>query len=442
VIDQASPSLEFGQRLDEAIQEHEHWAHRLLERLVNVPSLLGQERAAQLVLAAELERLGFEVSWLDIPPSIAEDPAAGVPAIAYDGRQVVVGRLAGAAPNAGRSLLINGHLDVVPAGDAHAWSSAPFQATDVGGWLQGRGAGDMKAGFAMATLAISALLATAGRPRGDLIVVGVIEEECTGNGTLASVRAGVLADAVLLPEPTDLQVLTSGVGVLWVDVLVAGSAAHAESAASAVSAIERIEPVLVGLRALAEDLNCGLDQPRYLVNVGQVRAGDWPSTVPGSAELRVRVGFPAELSPDDAHARVCATVARAAKSDPWLASHPPVVRPSGFRAAGYALPEDSEILRTLSAAHVEAHGAHPVVVSTNATTDARHYLNEAGVPALCFGPRARGMHSVDEAVELASIAAGARTLGRFMADWLGIRHGPVAPDVPDGATGGSLAGSA
>lgn len=409
---------ELGRRLDEAIAEHEPAAHRLLERLVNAPSLLGDERPAQLVLAAELERLGFEVAWLDIPDAIAEDPAAGVPPLSYAGRQVLVGRLAGAAPGAARSLLLNGHLDVVPA--AGPWSTPPFTATRIDGWLHGRGAGDMKSGLAMAALAIEALLSCAGRPQGDLTVVGVIEEECTGNGTLASVRAGVLADAVVVVEPTDLQVLTSGVGVLWADVVLPGAPGHAESAPSAVSAIDRIPVVLEALRALAADLNRGLDPPRYHVNVGQLRAGDWPSTVPGEAELRVRVGFPTEMTPAAAQERLRAALADAGATDPWLAEHPPVVRPSGLRAAGYALADDAELVAALRAAHADAHGARPDVVSIDATTDARFYLNDAGVPALCFGPRTRGMHGVDEAVELASIAAAARTLARFMAGWLGV----------------------
>lgn len=419
-MDHGLAQMALGPRLDEAILAHEERAHDLLAELVDAASVLGHERPAQAVLAAELDGLGFEVSWLDVPASIGDDPAAGVPALAYDDRQVLVARLAGRAPDAGSSLLINGHLDVVPADDAGAWSSPPFTATRIDGWLQGRGAGDMKCGLAMATLAIEALLATAGRPCADLTVVGAIEEECTGNGTLASVRAGVLADAVLLPEPTDLRVCTSGVGVLWVDVLVPGRPGHAEAAPSAASALECIAPVLDGLRALEDDLNRGLDEPRYHVNVGQLRAGDWPSSVPGSAELRVRVGFPTGMVPADAEARVRGAVAAAAAADPWLATHPPVVRASGFRAAGYALDDEAEVLAALRDAHADAHGARPDVVSINGTTDARFYLNEAGVPALCFGPRTRGMHGVDEAVELASIAAGARTLARFMAGWLGV----------------------
>jgi acetylornithine deacetylase len=306
----------------------------------------------------------------------------------------------------------------VPA--AGAWSTPPFTATRIDGWMHGRGAGDMKSGLAMAALAIEALLAAVSRPQGDLTVVGVIEEECTGNGTLASVRAGVLADAVVVVEPTDLEVLTSGVGVLWADVVLPGAPGHAESAPSAVSAIDRIPLVLERLRALSEDLNGGLDAPRYHVNVGQLRAGDWPSTVPGEAVLRVRVGFPAEMTPAQALERLRAAVTDASGADGWLAEHPPVVVPSGLRAAGYALADDAELVAALRSAHADAHGVAPDIVSINATTDARFYLNDAGVPALCFGPRTRGMHGVDEAVELASIAAGARTLARFMASWLGV----------------------
>jgi acetylornithine deacetylase len=415
---QAFGQIDLGQRLDEAIAQHEPAAHALLERLVDAPSVLGQERGAQLVLAAELERLGLEVEWLDIPTSIADDPAAGVPSLPYDGRQVLVGRMPGAAADAGRSLLLNGHLDVVPA--AGGWSTPPFEATRIDGWLHGRGAGDMKCGLAMATLAIEAFLGAAGRPRADLTVVGVIEEECTGNGTLASVRAGVLADAAIVVEPTDLKVLTSGVGVLWADVVIDGAPGHAESAPSAVSAIDRIPLVLDALRALGAELNRGLQAPRYHVNVGQVQAGDWPSTVPGTAELRVRVGFPADMKPAEAQERLHDALRQATATDPWLAEHPPVVRPSGMRAAGYAIAEDAELVAAVRAAHADAHGATPDVVSIDATTDARFYLNDAGTPALCYGPRTRGMHGVDEAVELASIAAGARTLARFMADWLGV----------------------
>ena len=406
-----------GDPLDAALNRHAESAFALVERLVREPSVLGNEDGAAAVLAAELADLGFAIDWLPLTDAIADDPAAGVPSIPAGGRRVLVARLAGAG-GAGRSLLVNGHLDVVPSGGDGAWRHPPFVPVREDGWLYGRGAGDMKAGLAMAVLAIRALLETRGRPAADLTVVGVIEEECTGNGTLASVRAGVLADAVLLPEPTALDVLLDGIGVLWVDVELQGPPGHALDAPSHATLLDGAWTVIGAVRALAAEFDAGEPEPRHHVNVGVVRAGDWPSTQPGAGRLGIRVGFPAGLTPDEAEVRVRAAIAGAAADDPWLTAHPPRVRLSGFRAEPYALAPGSALTRALATAHADVHGAPPALVGTSGTTDARFYLNQAGVPALCYGPRVEGMHGVDERVELASVVAGARTLTRFMAAWL------------------------
>ena len=176
-------------QIDEAIESNATAAFAFLERLVAAPSVLGSEASAQEVVAEELRRLGFAVSRLPIPAEIEVDPCAGVPQLPYRDRFNVVGRR---GPTAGRSLLLNGHIDVVPVGDRHLWTSEPFTPECREGWLYGRGAADMKAGFAMATLAVSALEdAFPEGLEGPLTIVSVLEEECTGNGTLAACRAGL-----------------------------------------------------------------------------------------------------------------------------------------------------------------------------------------------------------------------------------------------------------
>jgi acetylornithine deacetylase len=409
---------QIGEELDRHIATDAEWAFGILEQLVAQPSLLGDEAGAQEVLAGACAALGFEIEWLAIPETIGDDPAAGVPPGPYAGRRVLVARLAGTRPGA-RSLLVNGHLDVVPAGDDDAWSHPPFAPVRAGGWLSGRGAGDMKGGWAMALLAVAAVLAV-GRPAGDLTLVGVLEEECTGNGTLASVRAGVGADAVVLPEPTDLELLVSGLGVLWVEVLVRGRPAHAEVASSGIDPTEVAWTVVHALRdlALGWDAAAG-DGARHHVNVGRFSAGEWQSSVPARARLGVRVGFPRDWTPTQAEAAVRATVAAAVADEPWLREHPPEVRLNGFRAEPYGLAADAPLLVALADAHQRAHGRRPRTTQTNGTTDARFYANQADTPAVCFGPRTRGMHAIDEAVELRSIVDGARTLARFMVAWLG-----------------------
>jgi acetylornithine deacetylase len=162
----------------------------------------------------------------------------------------------------------------------------------------------------------------------------------------------------------------------------------------------------------------GPDGARYEANVGVVEGGDWPSTAPARARLRVRVGFPAGLSAADAERNARDAIAAAASADPWLRDHPPAVRPDGLRAEPYAVPPQDGFVQALRAAHADAHGTAPALVGTNATTDARFYAN-AGTAAVCFGPRARDIHGVDESVQLQSIVDGARTLARLLPAWLG-----------------------
>jgi acetylornithine deacetylase len=400
--------------IDAEIDSLAEGAFAFLERLVAEPSVLGAEAGAQAVVAGELERLGFAVELLEVPESIVSDPLAGVPQGPYAGRPVVVGRLSGGD---GPTLLVNGHVDVVPAAWPELWSAPPFAPVRRDGWLYGRGAGDMKCGFAMVLLAVEALqrAAPAGLG-GTLVFVSAIEEECTGNGTLASLRAGVLGDAVLLPEPTALDLLLGGAGVLWCDVTVSGRAGHAHEADAGANAILACLELAGGLRALEDDLNRGRaeGEARCVVNVGTIEGGDWRSSAPVGARLGVRVGFPPDWAADAAERSVRAAVAAATAAPSWPQGLSAAVAFGGFRAVGYDLAPGHALARALADAHESVHGTRPGSQRLATTTDARHYLNELALPALCYGPRVRDIHGVDEAVELASIVAGARTLTRFI----------------------------
>ena len=400
--------------IDAEIDALAEGAFAFLERLVAEPSVVGQEAGAQAVVAAELERIGFAVELLEVPQSIGADPLGGVPQGSYAGRPLVVGRLAGGD---GPSLLVNGHVDVVPAGWPELWTSPPFAPERRDGWLYGRGAGDMKSGFAMVLLAVEALRRAAPAALGgSLVFVSAIEEECTGNGTLASIRAGVLGDAVLLPEPTGLDLLLGGAGVLWCDITVTGRAGHAHTADASASPILACLALAAGLRTLEDELNRDRpeDEARCIVNVGTIEGGDWRSSAPVGARLGVRVGFPPGWNADAAESAVRTAVAAATAAPSWPPGLSANVTFGGFRAAGYELDPGHALVRMISDAHESVHGTRPAPHRQATTTDARHYLNELALPALCYGPRVRDIHGVDEAVELASIVAGARTLTRFI----------------------------
>jgi len=401
------------ERIDAAVEDAAESAFAFLDALVRERSLPGAETGAERVLAAELERIGLRVERGPFPAGIERDPAAGVGLDSYADRSIVVGRLGQAGPG---TLLLNGHLDVVPAGDERLWTSAPFVPRIRDGWMTGRGAGDMKAGLAMATLAIEALLAAEPDARSTPIaVVGAIEEERSGNGTLASIRAGIVGDAAVVVEPTDLCVLTSGIGVVWFEVDVFAAAGHALAAGASMGALSAALHVIGELRRLEAHLNSRSTPVHHSLNIGTLSAGSWQSTIPDTATIGCRLGFPRSMPVAEAMARVEAAVTAAYEQESW--PRRPEVRWNGFRARGYDLDADDPLVLAIAAAHRSAHGYTPAVTTTAGTTDARLYRHELGIPALCYGPRVVNMHAADERVELRSIVAGARTLARFLHAW-------------------------
>ncbi|HWJ72295.1 MAG TPA: M20/M25/M40 family metallo-hydrolase [Kaistia sp.] len=408
--------------VDRAIETHSEAAFAFLERLVREPSIVGSEQSAMEVFAREASLLGLEVERLPFASGPLMDDRAGIapPANAVTpGRYQVMARTPG---DGDLLLLLNGHMDVVPAENPHLWTDPPFEPTRRNGRLYGRGAADMKSGFAVGLLALRAVLDVAP----DLFAtkrlgfIAVVEEECTGNGTLRSVSEhGVLAPEVVLLEPTDLGLLVGGVGVMWLDIAITSPSGHAHDASAHSSAIDQGLRLVEALRQWSEELGRSEPEPSlatnlnpYALNLGKLQAGDWTSTVPSHATFSIRAGYPRAWTPDEAEAALREVIARfAAQADFPIQ---PKVSLTGFRARGYLLDGEATLVRDLSAAHYAAHGAAPAVYTLGSTTDARVYLNDFDTPAICFGAVAHDMHGIDESVELQSIVDAARTLARFI----------------------------
>lgn len=289
--------------------------------------------------------------------------------------------------------------------------------------MYGRGAADMKGGFAIGALALRALRDVAPDlfKNQRLGVLAVIEEECSGNGTLRSIaEQGVTAPEVVLLEPTDLGLMVGGIGVMWVDIRVVASSGHAQQADTSANAVDLGIRIVEGLRLWAAGARRSAPEPSmapeenpYNINLGKVHSGDWTSTAPSSAVFSVRVGYPRAWTPNEAEAEIRSAIEAIASVDVDFAERP-VVTLTGFRAQGYLLDRDSVLSADLAAAHLDAHGASPLAFTLGSTTDARTYLNDFGIPAVCFGAVAHDMHGIDESVELQSIVDAARTLARFL----------------------------
>lgn len=411
-------------QLDAAILANQERSFAFLERLVAASSTVGNEGSALDIFSEQMTELGFATTDLPFHPGLPDDPVAGaVQAVSGTRRNALARKGVAGSP----SLLLHGHIDVVPAGSPHLWTSPPFEPSRRDGWLYGRGAGDMKCGFAMGALALMALREVdPDFPNGQLSFLAAVEEECTGNGTLSACRQGVLADAVIALEPTGLDLMVGGIGILWCDVTVEGQPTHAHTAHESVNAFTVLDRLANTLHEWGQRLNAEFPDPiledvesPYNVNVGQISGGDWPSSGPASATMRVRIGYPRAWTPVRAESEVRSLLARAASA--LGLPRDPVVVLSGFRAQGYWLSPKHPLAVALSAAHVDAHRVTPRAYSLGSTTDARFYVNNFDTPAICFGPTVRNIHGLDESVELDSITQGARTLARFLACWFSDR---------------------
>ncbi len=396
--------------------------------LVKFPSLYGAEATAQDFMAGELRGRGFEVDrWAIDEAAIRHLPGFSPPVRTYDEAWNVVGVRRAAAPK-GRSLILNGHIDVVPEGPVEMWSTPPYEPHLEGGWLQGRGGGDMKAGLGTALYALAALERAGYRPAADVTLQSVIEEECTGNGALACLARGYRADAALIPEPMDEAVITAQVGVIWFQVAVRGTPVHVATAGTGANAIEAAYRLVEALHGLEARWNA--DQTRYPefadvdhpinLNVGKIAGGDWASSVPAWCTFDVRVGLYPGVDLMEARGEIEAAVRDAARADPFLANAPPEVRFQGFQAEGYVLSGAEEPMAVLGQAHREVFGTALEGTVMLGTTDARFFGLYAGIPALVYGPKALNIHGFDERVELESMRGVTQSIALFVADWCGL----------------------
>jgi len=393
-------------------------------RLVAQQSTLGNEAGAVAVMQSELEKLDFSTSLIPLATqeALSHPGYAPVPWPAT-GRDNVIGCMPAAA-SGGKSALFNGHLDVVSAGNSARWRHDPFAPTEADGWLYGRGAGDMKSGVAAMTYAAHAIRKAGFALAAPLTIAAVIEEECSGNGAIATLAAGYDAEAVLIPEPFGPTILTDQLGVLWFKVHLAGRPTHVLQAGSGVNAIEKCYPLILALREFEEKLNHDNVPQAYRdsrhpinLNIGIIEGGDWPSTVAAEATFHGRLSFFPGTACADIRRRLEATVMQAAEKDKWLCQNPPVVEFYGFRSDGHSLPRDLPAFQVLGSCHRQITGSTAEQYISTCTTDLRAYHFYGTGQPTCFGPVAENIHGTDERVNLASVLHIARTYALFLARW-------------------------
>jgi acetylornithine deacetylase len=400
----------------------------LTAELIKYPSIRGQEHTAQDFVAREMRQRGLGVDrWRVDIDDISHLPGFSPVSISYDNAFNVVGTSRCAAPK-GKSLILNGHIDVVPVGPLDMWTRPPFEPHVEAGWLYGRGGADMKAGIAACLAVLDALGRVGYRPAADVFVQSVVEEECTGNGALACLARGYRADAALIPEPVWDKLIRAQVGVLWFQVQVRGLPVHVREAGAGQNAIAAAYHLMEALHAMAEQWNgrkhdhglfAHVDHPINL-NVGKIAGGDWASSVPAWCNFDVRVAVYPGQSIAEAKAEIEAVLRDAARSHRFLSNHPPDITYNGFEAEGYVLEGAEEPVGILRDAHRRSFGTELEELATTGTTDARFFGLYADTPALVYGPNSADIHGFDERVELESVRRITQAMALFTARWCGL----------------------
>ena len=358
-----------------------------------VPGGSGEEAIARH-LAQSLQSAGLEVRLQELSP----------------GRLNAIGVLKGSG--AGRSLMLNGHLDTVGV----AGMEAPFMPRIENGLLYGRGAQDMKGGVAAALVAV-ATLAREPRLRGDVVFAGVADEEYKSAGTRALLASGVRADAAIVMEPTDLEVVTAHKGFAWAEIETLGRAAHGSRPEEGLDAIAFMGRVLVAIESLQESLNAG--PGHALLGCGSIHA----SLISGGQELssypaQCRLNLERRLVPGEDgttfNGELQGIITTLTEQDPRFQAR----ITGGYWAQALETPRGTAIAQALARAAKSVMG-HEAPFGTQSFWTDGALLSEAGIPSVLFGPGGAGLHSASEYVRLDQVLQCAETLAACARDFCG-----------------------
>jgi acetylornithine deacetylase len=364
------------------------------------PSLVagapGEGKVGEL-LASVLREWGFCVELQEAAP----------------GRPNVVARV---GKPGGRSLMFNGHLDVV---DVTGMIHPPFDAAERDGRIYGRGSSDMKAG--VASMCAAAALASDRELAGEIIVAAVVDEEFTSLGTRALVAAGIRADAAIVTEPTRLAIMPAHKGFVWYDIDVAGRAAHGSRWEIGVDAIRHAGLFLAELdrydaTTLAARNHSLLGRPS--VHASMISGGSGMSTYPDRCALSIeRRTIPGER-PEHVSAEMDDLCDRVRLAHPTFDASVKMT----LAQSPSDVPPSAPIVKALASA-LNSCGVEQRVEGMTAWTDAA-ILNDAGVPAICFGPGDIALaHSAEEYVSMEEIRRATEVLAELALAWTGGSRG-------------------
>jgi acetylornithine deacetylase len=408
------------------IDENKQKYVKLLQKMVEQPSTQGNEKQVQELVADFLHQLNLEVDMWDLDGErLQKHPYFNATRTAFVNSPNVVGVLKG--EGGGRSIILNGHVDVVPEGDHAQWDHEPYSGKVINGKIYGRGATDMKGGNTALMMVLEALQALNIRLKGDVIFQSVIEEESGGAGTLDAILKGYTADAAIIPEPTNMKIFPKQQGSKWFRLSVPGRTAHGGTRYQGVSAIDKALLVNDHLKELEKKRNEILKDPLYAnnpipvpINAGVIKGGDWPSSVPDLVQLEGRIGIAPNEKVEEVQAELEQWIEQLGEIEDWFKKHPVKVEWFGARwlpgEIDSAHPLMDSLLRNFEAVTKEA----PVMEASPWGTDGGLLSQVGNIPTVVFGPGITALaHYPNEAIDIEKVFEAAKIIAATVVEWCG-----------------------
>ncbi len=400
---------------------------KLLQRLVQERSTRGDESKAQAIIIEKLREIGLSLDIWEIGGAeLINHPVFCSDRKNFKGNPNVIGVWKGTG--GGRSIILNGHIDVVPEGNLKEWESDPYSGFIQDGKLYGRGASDMKGGTVALLMAIRAIKSCGIQLKGDVIFQSVIEEESGGVGTLAAVLRGYKADAAIIPEPTNMKLFPKQQGSMWFRITVKGRSAHGGTRYEGVSAIEKMMLIIHELQQLEKERNQRMTDPLYAgvpipipINVGKISSGQWPSSVPDLAMIEGRMGVAPDETLEEAEKAMEDCLKRLTIRDLWFENHPPTIEWFGGRWLPASLDLNHSLIGTVSQAFKKIKGHAPSIEASPWGTDGGILSAVGGIPVLVFGPGVtEAAHDINEYIHLDDVIDAAQIMALAIMEWCGV----------------------
>ncbi|MFY4776859.1 peptidase [Metabacillus sp. RGM 3146] len=409
------------------LEKNEIRSVRLLKKLVEQRSVQGNEAPAQAIILEKCRQLGLQIDlWEPNGKLLRTHPDFYSTRTHFKESPNIAAVLKG--KEGGRSLILNGHIDVVPEGDLAQWKHEPYLADSKDGKIYGRGTSDMKGGTVALLMAMEALIQNGVELTGDVIFQSVIDEESGGAGTLDSILRGYKADGALIPEPTSMKIFPKQQGSMWFRIKVKGKSAHGGTRYEGISAIEKAMLVVEHVRELETVRNKRITDPLYSnipipvpINIGEIKGGTWPSSVPDAVVLSGRCGIAPNETAAEVQKEFQDWLKRLSAKDSWFTENPAELEWYGARWLPNELPKDHCLLETLANSYKTITGKEPVLEASPWGTDGGMLANAGHIPTVVFGPGVtETAHFPDEYISVSAITESAKIIALFIMDWCGV----------------------